>query len=204
LPALLWAEKRHEADDRDAADHDPKPLLMPPDCSKHSKNLILRGWNVTTFARHGQTQKRLQFETLHPHRVVQPSAAAMKKTLSSLGAVLLSCLLLTGCTTTITNLTPSTAKRNPNGLYPFEVELDTRDNCIKKDTFQPFVQVGTQIYPMDQTLGLKNRWETLVPVPANREFVSYRYKFNYSVRSIPEPTPSSKLSRPFQLQILDK
>ena len=128
----------------------------------------------------------------------------MKKKLSSLTAVLLSSLLFSGCTTTITNLTPSTAKRNANGLYPFEVELDTRDRCIREETLQPYVQVGTDVYRMQQTLGLQNRWEILVPIPPNREFVSYRYKFNYKVRSIPEPTPGSKLSRPFQLQVLDK
>jgi hypothetical protein len=128
----------------------------------------------------------------------------MKKKLSWLWIASLSSLLLTGCTTTITNLTPSSAKRNPNGLYPFEVQLDTRDGRIKSTTLEPFVQVGTQIYQMQPTFGLENRWETLVPIPANREFVSYRYKFNYKVRSIGEATSGSKLSRPFQLQIVER
>ena len=127
-----------------------------------------------------------------------------KKKLLSLGPLLLSSLLLAGCTTTITNLTPSTQRRNPNGLYPVEVALDTREYCIRKETLKPYVLVGSRIYPMQPTLMLKDRWETLVPVPANMEYVNYRFKFNYDLRSIPEPTPSSKLSRPFQLQILDK
>jgi hypothetical protein len=128
----------------------------------------------------------------------------MKKTLSPLALLLLSSLLFAGCTTTITNLTPSTEKRNANGLYPVEVELDTRDRGIRQDTLKPYVLVGTRSYPMRPTLMLKNRWETLVPVPADQEYVNYRFKFNYDRRSIPKPHPGSKLSQDFQLQILDK
>jgi hypothetical protein len=64
--------------------------------------------------------------------------------------------------------------------------------------------VGAHAYPMQPTLQIKNRWETLVPVPPNVEYVSYRFKFNYDYRCIPKPHPSSKLSQAFQLQILDK
>ncbi len=126
----------------------------------------------------------------------------MKK--KPLSLVLVSSLLFAGCTTTITNLTPSTQKRNRDGLYPVEVALDTREQCIRQETLQPFVLVGPQVYPMQPTFNLKNRWETLVPVPADKEYVNYRFKFNYQTRSIPKPKPGSKLSRPFQLQVLDK
>jgi hypothetical protein len=130
--------------------------------------------------------------------------AGMKKKLSLFGPLLLSSLLFVGCTTTITNLTPSTQRRNVNGLYPFEVELDTREHSIRRETLKPYVLVGEQAYPMQPTLGLKNRWETLVAVPPNKEYVSYRFKFNYDCRGLGKPKPSSKLSRPFQLEVLDK
>ena len=128
----------------------------------------------------------------------------MKKKPFLLWALLLSSLLFTGCSTTITNLTPGTFKRNPNGLYPFEVALDTRDHGIRQETLHPSVIVGSHVYPMQPTLGLENRWETLVPVAPNNQYVNYRFKFDYDVRTIPRPAPSSKLSRPFQLQILEK
>src|SRR6185369_358237 len=102
--------------------------------------------------------------------------ADMKKKLPRLSAILLSSLLFSGCTTTITNLTPSTEKRSPNGLYPFEVALDTRQHSIRRDSVKPYVLIGTQAYPMDQTLSIKNRWETLVPIPGDKEYVSYRFK----------------------------
>jgi hypothetical protein len=128
----------------------------------------------------------------------------MKKKLLLLGSLLVSSWLLVGCSTTITNLTPSTQKRTPNGLYPFEVALDTRDRCVRQETLKPYVQVGGQLYPMQPTLGLSNRWETFVPVSADKEYVNYRYKFNYESRGIPKAQPSSRLSSPFQLQIQEK
>lgn len=125
----------------------------------------------------------------------------MKKPL--LAGALLSSLLFSACTTTVTNLTPSTQLRSTNSFYPFEVALDTRDRCIKRETIRPYVLVGTQVYPMRPALMIDNRWETLVEIPGDKEYVSYRYKFDYDTRSIPEPKPGSRLSRPFQLQILD-
>jgi len=118
--------------------------------------------------------------------------------------MLVSSLLLAGCTTTITNLTPTTQKRNPNGLYPFEVELDTREHCIKEESLKPYVLIGNQAYPMEPTPMLKNRWETVVPIAGNQEFVNYRYKFNYDVRSFGKPEPSSRMSPSYQVQVLDK
>lgn len=128
----------------------------------------------------------------------------MKKKLFSLSIVLLSSLLFTGCTTTITNLTPSTQKRDPGGLYPFEVALDTTERRIREETLQPYVLIGPQSFPMQPTLMLKNRWETLIPISPDKEHVNYRFKFDYKYNSIPEPRPGSRLSRPYQLQILDK
>ena len=128
----------------------------------------------------------------------------MKPKLSLVSSLLLCSIILCGCKTTITNLTPGTQKRAASGLYPFEVELDTREQAIQKDTLKPYVLVGSQQYPMQPTLGLKNRWETVVPISPDKEFVNYRYKFDYEYLSIPKRSPGSKLSPPYQIQILDK
>src|SRR5262249_41463838 len=74
--------------------------------------------------------------------------AAMKKKSWPVGLLLALSLLSAGCTTTITNLTPSTAKRNPTGLYRFEAELDTTERAIRQDTVQPYVLIGPMAYPM--------------------------------------------------------
>jgi hypothetical protein len=113
-------------------------------------------------------------------------------------------ILLTGCSTTITNLTPSQQPRNPNNIYPFEVTLETTQQSIRQDTIQPSVIIGTSIYPMNPTPMLTNRWEALVPVPANTNYVYYRYKFDYLYDRMPQPGHSSRLSQTYQLEIVDR
>jgi hypothetical protein len=64
--------------------------------------------------------------------------------------------------------------------------------------------VGLQNYPMRKTSLMKNRWETLVPVPADKDAINYRFKFDFEYNAIPQPMPDSKLSREYKLQIFDK
>jgi hypothetical protein len=127
----------------------------------------------------------------------------MKKNFWS-GGTLLLCLLLAGCSTTITNLTPSTAKLNTNGFYPFEVVLDVHQHAIRPKTLQPYVLVGSQAFPMQPAPKLNDRWETLVPISPDKEFVNYRFKLNYEYSAIPRAKKGSQLSVPYQLQIVEK
>ena len=113
-------------------------------------------------------------------------------------------LALTACTTTLTNLTPRSQQRNGSGLYPVEVMWDSSAADIKKDTIKGFVIVGEDAYPMQRSPMLTNRWEALLPVPADKDFVNYRYKFDYLYKKIPAPAPSSKMSDPYQMHIVDR
>lgn len=117
---------------------------------------------------------------------------------------LIAAFFLGGCTTTITNLTPSQQPRNANNLYPFEVSFDTAQKSIKEDTINPSVIIGTSVYPMKAAPQVKNRWEALVPVPSGTNYVYYRYKFDYKFDRIPQPGQSSRLSPTYQLEIVDK
>lgn len=113
-------------------------------------------------------------------------------------------IVLSGCSTTITNLTPSSLPRTPDNLYPLEVALDNTQATIRENSVQPSVVIGEEIYPMQPVQKLKNRWEAAVPVPAATNYVYYRYKFDYSYDRIPAPANSSRLSTTYQLEIVDK
>jgi hypothetical protein len=113
-------------------------------------------------------------------------------------------VFLAGCAITITNLTPREQIRNANGLYPFEATLDTTQQTVRKDSIQPSVIMGLESYPMRPTPMLKNRWETLVPIPPDKEYVNYQYKFDYEYHSIPQRKSGSKLSPPYQLHLKDR
>jgi hypothetical protein len=113
-------------------------------------------------------------------------------------------LLLAGCGT-FTNLTPQRQTRNANNLYPVEVAFNTRQQTLRWDSIRPFVIVGTESYPMRQTLMMKNRWEGLAPVPAGTKALSYRYKFEFKYNVVGnQPQDDSLISPLYTLQILDR
>lgn len=113
------------------------------------------------------------------------------------------CLLfLTGCTT-ITNLTPGEMARNEQGLYPFEAAWATRQQSLRGDSIQPYVVIGLDAYPMRRTPLVLDRWETLVPIPASKRIVTYRYKFDFKSNSLTDPKANSKMSDPYQLRITE-
>jgi hypothetical protein len=64
--------------------------------------------------------------------------------------------------------------------------------------------IGHESYPMRKTPLMKNRWETLVPVPADKSAINYRFKFDFEYNAIPQVRPDSILSREYELQIVDK
>jgi len=66
------------------------------------------------------------------------------------------------------------------------------------------VMVGDQTYEMRRVPLVENRWETMVPVPPDKDSIRYIFKFDYLVNSIPVPEPDSKLSPEYKLTIVDK
>ena len=60
-------------------------------------------------------------------------------------------LLVSGCATTFTNLTPQHQERNANNLYPVEVALDSRQQTLRWDSIHPQIVVGTEFYSMRPT-----------------------------------------------------
>lgn len=102
----------------------------------------------------------------------------------------------------ITNLTPRQVPRTADGLYLFEARWDSNQRAIRSDSFAPYVVLGTQFYPMQPTLLTSNRWEAWVPVPEDRQFVNYHFKFNYAYNSFPQPQPDSVNSGTYQMEVI--
>jgi hypothetical protein len=116
--------------------------------------------------------------------------------------VLLLPLLLAGCATSLTNLTPLKQVRNANNLYPVEVAFDSNQQALRWDSARAQILVGDAGYPMRPTLLMTNRWEGLVPVPPELNSVKYRYKLDYECNSFGKPKSASSLSKEYTLQIL--
>jgi hypothetical protein len=113
-------------------------------------------------------------------------------------------LLLAGCATSITNLTPLQQTRNANNLYPVEVAMDSNQQTVRWDSIRPQILVGHETYPMRGTLLMTNRWEGLVPVPPGAAGVTYRYKFDYECNSLGKPKAVSRISPEYKLRVVNQ
>lgn len=111
---------------------------------------------------------------------------------------------LTGCTGTLTNLAPEYQTRRADGLYPVAVAFETRQQSLRWHSIKPYVVVGEKLYPMRPMPLMSNRWETLLPVPADTGIVHYRYKLEWQYNAIPVPQNDSQITKPQTLRIIDK
>jgi hypothetical protein len=113
-------------------------------------------------------------------------------------------LLLAGCTSTFTNLTPTRQLRNAENLYPVEVQFNSKQQTLRWHTIKPFIQVGDNLLPMRPTPLMRNRWEGLIPVPAGAKSIDYRYKFDYEFNTFGPIESGSAMSPKFELKVLDQ
>ena len=114
-------------------------------------------------------------------------------------------VLLAGCvSSSITNLTSTRQPRNPTGLYPIDYEWSTSQQTIRPDTITPYVVVGFDFYKMHQTLKMTNRWEVLIPVPADKNSVNYYFKVDYDYNRIGKPGKQSLRSPGYKLYVTEK
>ena len=129
-------------------------------------------------------------------------AARTMRSFALMAAVL--ALVLTGCATSrITNLTTTRQPRNPSGVYPVEFVWDSNQQTIIDGSIKPYVIVGADSYPMRAALDIRNRWETVIPVPADKQNVLYHFKVDYQCRAFGKAEKSSRLSPSYRLDIID-
>lgn len=113
--------------------------------------------------------------------------------------------LVGGCATmsvnTITNLTPSRLPRNEDGQYWLSVKFDSRQRTMLRDTLRALVIVGEDVYELAQVPLTNDRWETLVPVPADQTVVEYFFRFEFDYKAMPTPRFTAIDSRSYRLTI---
>lgn len=111
----------------------------------------------------------------------------------------------TGCTSSITNLTPSALPREASGLYHFETEWSTtqRTRNLASETIQAYVVIDQKFHPMERVGRMTNRWEAEVPIPAGRNPVFYRFKWDYGTAGFGKKIPNSLRSQEYRLEIIE-
>ena len=119
--------------------------------------------------------------------------------------LVLPALLLAGCTTQFTRLTPLQQPRNPNNLYPVEVQFNSTQQSLRWDSIKPYVLVNGDLYPLRPEELVQNRWEGFVPVAPGSNEVKFRFKFDYLYNSFnSQPKPDSAWSPSYELKIIDQ
>jgi hypothetical protein len=116
-------------------------------------------------------------------------------------------LLLAGCASmsTFTRMTPELQPRNADNLYPVEVAFASQQQSLRWDSLKPSVLVDGQMLPLRPVPLVQNRWEGLIPVPATKNSVTYRFKFDYLCNSFgKDPQPDSSWSPTYTLKIIDQ
>jgi hypothetical protein len=121
----------------------------------------------------------------------------------SLPVLSLSLLLLAGCATQLTNLTPLQQLRDTNNLYRVEVAFDTRQQTVRWQSIQPKIVVGKESYDMHTTPFMTNRWEGLIPVPPGINSVRYHYRLDFKYNRMGEPGNDNAISQEYTLRILE-
>jgi hypothetical protein len=110
-------------------------------------------------------------------------------------------LLLAGCASQVTNLTPQQQSRNANNLYPVEVSFNSRQETIRWQSIKPKIVVGSEYYDMRPTPLMTNRWEGLIQVPPGTSEIRYRYKLDFDYNRMGKPGADTALSREYTLHI---
>ena len=115
---------------------------------------------------------------------------------------LLTILIASCASKVLTNLTPTQLPRNPNGQYLVEMKLDSTQQTLRSDSVSPKVVSGFNTYPMRPTLKMANRWEALVPIPADQEAFIYHFKVDYEYNKFGnKPSQGSLTSDQYKLTI---
>ncbi len=117
-------------------------------------------------------------------------------------ALLLLPLLFAGCSS-ITNLTPAKYPRNSTGYYHVEAAWRTQQRSIREDSIKPIVMIGNDTYEMTKVPIVRDRWETVIPVPAEKSGAHYRFRFDYKVNAFPVSHPDSSMSPEYKLEVTE-
>ncbi len=120
--------------------------------------------------------------------------------------VLLAAIVLAaGCTSRISNLTPTASPRETSGLYHFESEWTStqRTRNLRQSDIRAFVVVDQQMHPMEPIPGVANRWEADVPLPAGKNPVFYHFKWDYTTAGFQTTHPNSIRSEVYRIEVVD-
>ncbi len=130
---------------------------------------------------------------------------ALKRLIPAAALALLAIVAGSGCTSRITNLTPTALPRETSGLYHFEAEWTStqRSRDLRADTIRAWVVLDHKFYPMERVPRLADRWESEVPISTNTRAAYYYFKWDYETAGFGHNNPNSLRSKLYRVEVTD-
>lgn len=127
----------------------------------------------------------------------------MKRLIPGLCAALL-IVATAGCSSRVTNLTPSGLPREEGGLYHFETEWETTQRSVelRASDIRAWVVVDQKAYPMQRVPKMTNRWEADLVLPKDKAVLYYFYKWDYLTAGWGHNNVNSRRSQQYRLEVL--
>jgi hypothetical protein len=136
-----------------------------------------------------------------------PGMQGLKSLIRMAGvAVAVAALLLggVGCTSHVSNLTPTGLPQEASGLYHFETEWVTTQRTVgmRASDIKAYVVIDEQMHPMQRVPNMTNRWEADVLLPKGKNPIYYYYKWDYPTAGWGgRDNPNSRRSQPYRLEL---
>lgn len=116
--------------------------------------------------------------------------------------VMFAAVLSLGCTgSRNTNLSPRTATTAAESTHLFETTFQTHRRGVPPENVKAWVVIGLALYPMQPVPNAVNRFEALLPLPADRPVLRYRYKFEFLYPGVLDNRINSTMSPEYELTI---
>ncbi len=114
-------------------------------------------------------------------------------------------VLAAGCTSRMSNLTPTASPRETSGLYHFETEWTStqRTRNLRQSDIRAFVVIDETVHPMERIPDMTNRWEADVPLPVGKNPVFYHFKWEYVTAGFGANLPNSTRSEVYRLEVVE-
>lgn len=119
--------------------------------------------------------------------------------------VLVALMAAAGCTSHVSNLTPTGLPREESGLYHFETQWDTNQRSVglRSADIKAYVVIDQQMHPMQRVPNMTNRWEADIVITNRAAPIYYFYKWDYPTAGWGHDNLNSRRSQQYRLELQD-
>lgn len=112
--------------------------------------------------------------------------------------------LLSGCATSIQNLTSTRIPENPSNIYTISMTVENRDGAVVRDSFRPKIVIDGESYPMEPSDMDPMTFNFDYQMPRGRSQAAYYFIVEYDVQRTGVPRTRTMVSDLYNLQLINR